>query len=100
MMGSENALKTLRMASKCLERCYKNEDEFLSHIIRVSGDETCGLFMNVKTKEQSKQRMRTHSPNKLKKIKQTLSACQKPGGNCFLVQERSADGGIHATRDP
>jgi transposase len=40
--------------------------------------------------------MHTHSPNKAKKFKQTLSACQKAEGNCFLGQERSADGGVHA----
>jgi hypothetical protein len=40
-----------------------------------------------------------HSPNKLKKFKKTLSACQKGDGKCFLGQEWSADGGIHATRD-
>jgi hypothetical protein len=53
--------------------------------------------VNVVTKEQSKQWMHTHS-NKLNKFKQT-SACKKADGNCFLVQERSADGGIHAARD-
>jgi hypothetical protein len=30
---------------------------------------------------------------------QQMSACQKADGNCFLGQERSADGGIHAARD-
>jgi hypothetical protein len=38
-------------------------------------------------------------PDKPKKFTQTVSACQKADGNCFLGQERSADGGIHATRD-
>jgi hypothetical protein len=33
-----------------------------------------------------------------KKFKQTLSACQKANGNCFLGQESSTDGGIHATK--
>jgi hypothetical protein len=42
--------------------------------------------------------MHIHSPNKLKKFKQT-SACQKADGNCFPGQERSADGGIDAGRD-
>jgi hypothetical protein len=55
--------------------------------------------VNVETKEQSKQWMRTHSPDKSKKFKQTLSACQKSDGNCFLGQANSADGGIHAARD-
>jgi hypothetical protein len=43
--------------------------------------------------------MHTHSPNKPKKFKQMLSACQKPYDSRFLGEERSADGGIHATRD-
>jgi hypothetical protein len=30
---------------------------------------------------------------------QTNVVCQKVDDNCFLEQERSADGGIHATRD-
>jgi hypothetical protein len=34
-----------------------------------------------------------------KKFKQTMSACQKADGNCFLGHEKSADGGIHTTRD-
>jgi hypothetical protein len=34
-----------------------------------------------------------------KKFKEMLSPCQKAEGNCFLRQERSADGGIHATRN-
>jgi hypothetical protein len=44
--------------------------------------------VNVKTKEQSKQKMHTHSPNKQKSFKQTLSACQKAGDNWFLGQDR------------
>jgi hypothetical protein len=42
--------------------------------------------VNVETKEQSKQWMHTHSPNKPKRFKQT-SVCQKADGNCFLGQE-------------
>jgi hypothetical protein len=37
-------------------------------------DETWVSFVNVETKEQSKQWMHTHSQNKPKKLKQTLSA--------------------------
>jgi hypothetical protein len=39
--------------------------------------------VNVETKEQSKQWMLIHSPNKPKKLKQMLSACQKFDGNVF-----------------
>jgi hypothetical protein len=44
--------------------------------------------VNVETKEQSNQWMHTHSPNKLKKFKQMLSANQKGDGNCFMGQDR------------
>jgi hypothetical protein len=30
---------------------------------------------------------------------ETNVVCQKANSNCILGQERSADGGIHATRD-
>jgi hypothetical protein len=41
----------------------KMGDEFLNHIVRVTGDETWVSFVNAETKEQSKQWMHTHSPN-------------------------------------
>jgi hypothetical protein len=67
------AHKTQRIASALtfLERHHKNGDEFLNHIVRVAGDETWVLFVRVETKEQSKQWMHTHSPNKPKRFKQT-----------------------------
>jgi hypothetical protein len=55
-----------------LERYQKDGDEFLNHI--VSGNETWVSFVNVETKEESKKWMHAHSPNKLKKYKQT-STC-------------------------
>jgi hypothetical protein len=45
-------------------------------------------FLNVETKEQSKQWMHPDSPKKLKTFKQMLSGCQKADGNCFLGQDR------------
>jgi hypothetical protein len=54
--------------------------------------------VNAKTKEQSKFRMHANSPYKLKKFKETFF-CQNPESNCFLEQERGADGGIRATGD-
>jgi hypothetical protein len=81
-----------------LERYHKDGDEFLNHIVQVTGDETWVSFVNAATKEQSKQWVHTHSSKK-PKLKQTLSACQEADGNCFLGQERSVDAGIHATRD-
>jgi hypothetical protein len=43
--------------------------------------------------------MHTHSPNKLKTFKQTLSTGQKAESSCFLGHKRNADCRIHATRD-
>jgi hypothetical protein len=51
-----------------LKRYHKDGDEFLSRNIRVTGDQTSVSFLNVETKEQSKQWMHTHSPKKLKKV--------------------------------
>jgi macrodomain Ter protein organizer (MatP/YcbG family) len=105
-MGPENAHGCARNAENglgfvFLERYHEDGDEFLNHIVRVTGDATGVSCLNIETKEQSaaKEWMHVHSANKPKKLKQTLSACQKADGNCFLGQERSADGGIHATWD-
>jgi hypothetical protein len=54
------------LALTFLEQYHKDSDEFLSHIVK--GDETGVTFVNVETKEQSKQWMHTYSPNKLKKF--------------------------------
>jgi hypothetical protein len=57
-----------------LERYHEDGDEFLNHIVRVTGDKTWVSFVNGETKEQSKRWMHTNSPNKPKNFKQTLSA--------------------------
>jgi hypothetical protein len=77
-MGSENIHGCVHNAENgfgfdFLHQCQEDGDEFLHQMVRVTGDETLVLFVKVKTKEQSKQWMLTHSPNKLKKFKQTLS---------------------------
>jgi hypothetical protein len=48
------ANKTLRMTSALtfFEQYHKDGDEFLNHVIRVTGDETWVSFVNVETKEQ------------------------------------------------
>jgi hypothetical protein len=43
-------------------------------ITSLTGDENLDSSVNVETKEQSKLWMHTHSPNKPKRFKQTLSA--------------------------
>jgi hypothetical protein len=78
-MGSKiltSVHKTQRMSSALafLEQYHKDGDEFLSHIVGVTGDETCLSFVNVETKEESMQWMHIHSPNKLKVFKQIMSA--------------------------
>jgi hypothetical protein len=51
-----------------LEPYHKDGDEFLNHIVRVTGDETWVSFANVETKEQSKQWMQTHSADNQKNV--------------------------------
>jgi len=65
--------KTQRMGSALtfLQRYWEEGDKFLDRI--VTGDETWVQFVNAETKEQSKQWIHTQSPNKPKKLKQTLS---------------------------
>jgi hypothetical protein len=79
-MGSENADGC---AFDLLDRYRKDGNEILNHILRVTGDETWVPFVNVETKEQSKQCMHTHSTEKPNKFKQTFSACQKADGTIF-----------------
>jgi hypothetical protein len=91
-MGPKNAQGYTQNAEMAwaflfLEQYLKDGDRFLNHIIRVTGDETWVSVVNAETKDQSKQWMHTHSPNKPKKFKQT-SACQKADGSCFLRWER------------
>jgi hypothetical protein len=78
-MGSENAHGSTQNAENGFgfdflrvipQRC----DEFLNHIIRVTGDETRVSFVNVETKEQSK-KVDAHTFTKhAENFKQTLSA--------------------------
>jgi hypothetical protein len=64
----------MTLALTLLQRHHKDGDEFLNHILRVTGNDTWVSFVNVETKEQSKQRMHTYSPHKPRKFKQTMSA--------------------------
>jgi hypothetical protein len=73
----------MALALTFLEQCHKDGNEFLNHITRVTGVETWVSFVNVEIKEDRSSGW-THSPKKLKRFKQTLSACQKADGSCFL----------------
>jgi hypothetical protein len=59
MLSGAHKMQGMALALTFLER-YHKEGEFLNHI--VTGGETWVSFMNVETKEQSKQSM--HTPNK------------------------------------
>jgi hypothetical protein len=69
------AHKKQRMVSHLtfLERYHKDGDEFLSHILRVTGDETWVSFVSVETKQQSKQWMHIHQTS-LKSLNKRLPA--------------------------
>jgi hypothetical protein len=91
------AYKTQRMASAdILEPYHKDGDGFLNHTVRVTGYETWVSFSNIETKDQSKLWMHAHTFSKQAE-KVSTNVCQNADGNCFLGQERRADGGIHAT---
>jgi hypothetical protein len=47
-------MQRMALALTFLEQYHKDSDEFLTHIIRGTGDETWVSFLNVETKEQSK----------------------------------------------
>jgi hypothetical protein len=104
-MGSENAHGCTQNAGngfnfEFFEGYHKGGDEFLSHIVQVTGDEIWVSFVNVEAKEQSAVKaVDAHAFTKQAKTFRQTSAYQKADDNCFLGQERSTDGGIHATRD-
>jgi hypothetical protein len=75
-----------------LERYDKYGNEFLSHIVQVTGDEILVSFVIIETKEQSKQWLHTYSSKKPNKFKYILFICQWDYGSCFLGQEMSAYG--------
>jgi hypothetical protein len=74
MLTVAHKTQWMAWASTFLERYHKHGDEFLNHIVRVTGDGTWVSFVNVETKEQSKQWVHTCSPYKPKHFKQMLSA--------------------------
>jgi hypothetical protein len=56
-VGSEKAYAYEKDANNgcsfdILQRCHKAGGEFLNNIVRVTGDETWLLFLNVETEEQ------------------------------------------------
>jgi histone-lysine N-methyltransferase SETMAR len=64
----------MALALTFLEQYHKDCEEFLNHIVQVTADEAWVSYVNVETKEQSKQWIHTNSPNKPKKFKQKLPA--------------------------
>jgi hypothetical protein len=68
-MGSENSHGRAQNAENgfgfnFLQLYHKDWDDFLIHILRITGDESWVSSVNAESKEQSKQWMRTHSPNR------------------------------------
>jgi histone-lysine N-methyltransferase SETMAR len=99
MLTDAHKMQRMPSALTFLDRYRKDGIQFLSHIVRVTGDETSVSIVNAESIEQSKQWIHTHSSNKPKRFKRTLTVCQKADGNCFLGGESCADGGIHASID-
>jgi hypothetical protein len=70
-----------------LGRYHKDSNALLNRIVRVTGDKTWISFVSVEIKEQSKQRMHTHSSNRSRKFKRTLFA-RKLTGTLFWDRKR------------
>jgi hypothetical protein len=87
---AQNKMQTMASAFTSSEQYYKDGGKFFNHDLQVTDDETWVQFMNLKPKSN-------HSPNNPQKNKQLLFECHKSNSNCFLGQERSAYGRIHAT---
>jgi hypothetical protein len=75
-----NRREWLGFSFDSLEQYHEDDNEFLSHIVRVTADETWVSFVNVETKDQSKQWMHTYSLSRPK----SSNICQKADGNRFL----------------
>jgi hypothetical protein len=88
--------KEQRMVSALtfLQSYHDEGDEFLDKI--VTGDETWVKFVNVETKEQSRQWMHTHSTNKPRKLKKSL-ANRKLMATVFWDRKRSAVVRVYGT---
>jgi hypothetical protein len=56
----------MALAFTFLKQYHKDDNEFLNHIIWVTGDKTWVSFGNTEIKEQSKQWRHTRLPHKLK----------------------------------
>jgi hypothetical protein len=95
LIGTHTPQRITSLGSDFRDRHHKDGEEFQKNIARVASVEIWGSFVTVKMKRQWKS---TRSLNNLKMLKQTLSACQKLNGKCFLGQQRSADYRIHGTR--
>jgi hypothetical protein len=73
MLTDAHIMQRMASALTFLEQYHKDGDEFLNYIIQVTGDETWVSSVNAETKEQSKQWMHTHSPDKPKKFKANVA---------------------------
>jgi hypothetical protein len=66
MLMGVHETQRMALALTLLEQYHNDGDAFLNHI--ATGDEKWVSFVNVETKEQSKQCMHMHSPNEPKKF--------------------------------
>jgi hypothetical protein len=64
MLTGAHKLQRMASALTFFEWCHKDGNEIFSHIMIITGNKTWASFVNVETKEQSKQWMHTHSHNK------------------------------------
>jgi hypothetical protein len=94
-VGSENIHRNVKELKECfefyfLELYHKDWVEFRNDTVRVRGDENWISFVNVESKEQSKQWVYAHTPNKQEKFTQTLLVCQNTDGNLLQATKATA----------
>jgi acyl-CoA thioesterase len=66
-------IQRMALALTLLEQYHKEGDEFLNHTVQVTGDKTWTSFVNVETKEQSKQWINYTFTRQAEKFKQTFA---------------------------
>jgi hypothetical protein len=71
-----------------LEQYHKDGNDFLNHIVRVSGYKKWASFVNLETKEKSKRCMHTHSPNKPKSLNKHCLPARKLMATVFWDRKR------------
>jgi hypothetical protein len=91
-----HAHKRQRLASTFFLELYrKGGCGFLNHSAQVTSIGTGGCFVDVESKEKSKEWMHT-STRQADEVRTNISVRQEGDGNRYMEEKTSSDGGSHA----